>query len=74
MVIIDFEITRDGMSYKDAIVLPEDHGISDDQILAMQQERFEVWYANVIASQNKEEIIQQEESPMAIILPQLSEE
>lgn len=74
MISIDFEITRDGMSYRDAIVLPEDHGMSDDQILAMQQERFEAWYANVIASQNKQETIQQEESPMAITLPQLSEE
>lgn len=74
MATIDFEITRDGMSYKDAIVLPEDHGMSDDQILAMQQERFEAWYANVIASQNKEEPKQQEEPPMAITIPQMSEE
>ena len=41
---IDFEITKDGYTYRDAIVLPDDHGLSDAEIEAMRQARFDAWY------------------------------
>lgn len=41
---IDFEITKDGYTYRDAIVLPDDHGLSDAEIEAMKQARFDAWY------------------------------
>ena len=53
MISIDFEISKDGYTFKDAIVLPEDHGLTDDQIEAMKQKRFDDWYA-IITAPNEE--------------------
>lgn len=54
MVSIDFEITKDGYTFRDAIVLPDDHGLSEEQIEAMKQKRFDDWYAIVTAPQEEE--------------------
>ena len=43
MVSIDFEIVRDGNVFKDAIVLPDDHGLTDEQIDAMKEARYAAW-------------------------------
>jgi hypothetical protein len=53
MVTIQFEITKDGYTLIDAIVLPENHGMSDEQIEAMKQKRFDDWYAIVTAPQEE---------------------
>ena len=45
MVSIDFEITKDGMTFKDAIVLPDGHTLTDAEIEAMKQQRFDNWYS-----------------------------
>lgn len=50
MISIDFEITKDEYTFKDAIVLPYNHGLSDEQIEAMKQARFDAWYAIVTAT------------------------
>lgn len=43
MVKIDFSFeTRYGM-FRDALHLPDDHGLCPDQIAAMQQERMKSW-------------------------------
>lgn len=42
---IDFEITQHGYTYRDALHLPDDHGLSEAEIEAMQQARFNAWYA-----------------------------
>lgn len=48
MVKIDFEITHGTYGvYRDALHLPDDHGLSDEQIKALQQERFDNW-VNII--------------------------
>ena len=57
MVKIDFEITQDGHIFKDAIVLPSDHGLSDEQIEAMKQKRFDDWYAIVTTPPVEDEIV-----------------
>lgn len=45
MIKIDFERdTRHGM-YRDAITLPDDHGLSQADIDAMMQERVDNWVA-----------------------------
>ncbi len=44
MVTIDFEISKNGYNFKDAIVLPENHGLSEEQIEAIKQKRFDDWY------------------------------
>jgi hypothetical protein len=49
MIKIDFELSRDGYSFKDAIVLPVDHGFTEAQIEEMKQKRFDDWYAIVTA-------------------------
>lgn len=58
MISIDFEITKDGYTFKDAIVLPENHGLSDEQIEAMKQARFDAWYTLITTPQ--EEVVPEE--------------
>ena len=41
---IDFEVTREGYTYRDALHLPDDHGLSEAEIEAMKQARFDAWY------------------------------
>jgi hypothetical protein len=57
---IDFEITKDGYTLKDAIVLPDNHGMTDDEIEAMKQKRFDNWYA-IVTAPPIEEVV--EETP-----------
>jgi hypothetical protein len=51
MITIPFELTQDGYTLKDAIVLPNDHNLTDDDIEALKQQRFDDWYAVVTAPQ-----------------------
>ena len=44
-MIIDFEITQSGYTLRDALVLPDDHTLTDAEIEAMKQARFDKWYA-----------------------------
>jgi len=44
-MIIDFEITKNNLTHRDALVLPDDHKLSDAEIEAMKQARFDAWYA-----------------------------
>lgn len=46
---IEFTITKDGYTFRDAIHLPDNHGLTNAQIEAMKQERFDKWYAIVTA-------------------------
>jgi len=57
-MVINFEITQDGYTLKDAIVLPDDHSFTEAEIEAMKQKRFDDWYAIVTAPQ--EEIVEGE--------------
>jgi hypothetical protein len=55
MTKIEFEFVRDGLTFRDAIVLDDNHGFTDAQIEEMKQKRFDDWYVIVTAPQ--EEII-----------------
>lgn len=44
---IDFEMTRDGLTFRDAIHLPDNHPFTNDQIEAMKQVRFDRWWAAI---------------------------
>ena len=55
MIKIEFEMDKDGMIFRDAIVLPDDHNLIDSQIEAMKQKRFDDWYAIVIAVEEQAE-------------------
>jgi hypothetical protein len=44
MIKIDFEIQNEKYGvYRDALYLAEDHGLSDAEIEAMKQERYDNW-------------------------------
>ena len=46
-----FEITKDGLTFKDALVMPQDQydSLTAEQIEAMKHQRFDNWYALVTA-------------------------
>lgn len=44
---IDFEITWDGHTFRDAIHLPDAHTLTQAEIEAMQMERFNDWLTYV---------------------------
>ena len=50
MIQINFEITQDGQTFRDALYLPDDHNLTDVEIQAMQMERFNNWAALVKAA------------------------
>jgi hypothetical protein len=43
MVKIDFEFDSSFGVFRDALWLPEDHGMTDAEIEAMKQQRFDNW-------------------------------
>ena len=55
MIHIEFEIVKDNMTFRDAIILPSDHNYTDEQLEGIKQKRFDDWYAIVIAPQDEEE-------------------
>lgn len=46
---IDFTITDGKYSFSDALHLDDDHGLSDAELEAMKQARFDNWVAIIIA-------------------------
>jgi len=53
MVTIDFEMEKDGYVFCDALVLPEQHGLSQEQINAIKQQRFDAWLS-IVAAESQE--------------------
>ena len=49
MIKIDFEFDTPYGVFRDALHLPEDHGLSDAQIQAMKEQRRDNWIAIVTA-------------------------
>lgn len=43
MIKIDFEVETNYGKYRDALYLPENHGMTGEQIEAMKQERVDNW-------------------------------
>lgn len=56
MITIKIEISRDGYTLKDAIVLPDNHDLTEAQIEAIKQTRWDNWFAIVTAPQPEEEV------------------
>ena len=46
---IDFSFSSQYGTFSDALHLPDDHGLSDKQIEAMKQARFDNWIAVITA-------------------------
>lgn len=49
MIKIDFSFSSQHGTFSDALVLEDDHGLSQDEINAMQQQRFDNWLAVINA-------------------------
>lgn len=43
-ITIDYQITKNNLTFNDAIILPVDHGLTDDEIAVIKQQRFDKWY------------------------------
>jgi hypothetical protein len=54
MVKIDFFFHSQYGTFADALVLEDDHGLTQDEINAMQQQRFDNWIAIITAPQSEE--------------------
>ena len=50
----DFEFTKDGLVFRDALHLPDDHGMSDAEIEAMKQARFDAWLEAIQPAEEQE--------------------
>lgn len=61
MVKIDFEFDSPYGVFRDALHLPDDHGLSDAEIDAMKQQRFDNWLA--IVNPPPVEVLPVEEPP-----------
>lgn len=48
---IEFEMEHEGMIFRDAIVLPDDHGLTDEQIEQMKQKRFADWIQAIVGDE-----------------------
>jgi hypothetical protein len=69
MVKINFEFESEHGVYRDAIVLEDNHGLSDDAIEAMKQARFDNWKAHIEAASEvtEEEIAAAQEQTEEVI-------
>jgi hypothetical protein len=47
MIKIEFEFVYEDQMFRDAIVLPDDHGLSDEEIEAIKQKRFDDWKESI---------------------------
>jgi hypothetical protein len=59
MMKIDFEFQTPYGVFRDALHLPEDHGLSQEQIEAMQQERLDNW---LFAVENPPEAVSEDDA------------
>ena len=46
---IDFSFSSQYGTFSDALHLPDDHGLSDEQIETLKQQRFDNWIAVITA-------------------------
>ena len=67
MIKIDFEIESQYGKFCDAIHLPDDHGLTDQQIEDMKQQRFDNWiYVIENASTVESPVIEETQTPTTI--------
>ena len=57
MVKYEFEIVKDGMTFRDAIVLPIGHGYTDEQLEELKKKRFDAWYEAVTQEELEEAMV-----------------
>ena len=55
---IDFEFETDHGKFRDALHLPDDHGLSDAEIEVMKEERRDNWIAAVTAPSEEPDTVE----------------
>lgn len=64
MIKIDFEFDAQPYgTFRDALHLPEDHGLTEEQIQALKQERFDNWWAIVNPPPSDEPVVEEVPTP-----------
>ena len=53
---IDFEITQNGYTLRDALYLPDNHTLTEEEIQAMKQQRFDNWYNLITATPEEPQV------------------
>ena len=51
---IEFEIVKDDLVFRDAIELPDDHGLSEEEIEKLKQWRFNAWLDAIVPESAEE--------------------
>jgi hypothetical protein len=59
MVKIEFEFEHEAGTFRDTIVLPGDHSLTDVQIDAMKVQRFEAWQRSLVEQEETEQTEEQ---------------
>jgi hypothetical protein len=70
MIKIDFEINRDGNTFRDAIVLEDNHNFTNEQIEEIKEKRFQDY---LIAIQPQEEEINEDKVIEGEIIEEINE-
>ena len=53
MIKLDFEITGEHGTFRDCIVLPENHGMTDAEIEAIKQKRYADWLVAIAPAEEE---------------------
>jgi len=72
MITINFEFDSEYGTFKDALVLPDNHGFTDAQLDEMKQSRFDNWIA-VVSVSEESEYVHPLEPPPPIITEETTE-
>jgi hypothetical protein len=56
MIKIEFEKTDEMYTFRDAIVLPDNHTFTDEQLEELKEQRFQAWLSMITAPPIEEEL------------------
>ena len=62
MIKIDFEINRDGNTFRDAIVLENNHNLTEEQIEEIKEKRFQDYLIAIQPQEEEQEEINEDKS------------
>lgn len=54
MISVEFEITKNGYTLRDVLDLPQDHGLTEQQIQSKIEKKFDAWMRNVEINEAKQ--------------------
>jgi len=62
MIKIEFEINRDGNTFRDAIVLEDNHNLTEEQIEEIKEKRFQDYLIAIQPQEEEQEEINEDKS------------